>query len=49
MARVLQLLIWIVLKCVSIYEKANLEFWDKKDFFTIEETAYLFKGLRTSI
>ena len=28
-----------------IYEKANLEFWDKKDFFTIEETAYLFKGL----
>jgi hypothetical protein len=28
-----------------IYEKANLEFWDKKDFFTIEETAYLFQNL----
>ncbi len=44
MARVIQLKLDSI-KMPIIYEKANLEFWDKKDFFTIEETAYLFKGL----
>lgn len=44
MARVIQLKLDSI-KMPTIYEKPNLEFWDKKDFFTIEETAYLFKNL----
>lgn len=43
MARVIQLKLDSIK--MPTHEEANLEFWDKKEFFTIEETAYLFKGL----